>query len=133
MSTRAVYTFADGQEEHHVYKHSDGYPSGALDAVRQALDFSWPLPRFEPDEFAAGFVAANKAYGAGGVRLMPSGRAIEVAPGDIAYRYEVRCMDGELYVKAFSTDYWNETRTEVELFSGTLDDFATFVARDEAA
>jgi hypothetical protein len=64
MSTRALYTFRsdDGTEEYHVYKHSDGYPTGAADAICAALPFAWPLPRYEADEFAAAFVAANKAY-----------------------------------------------------------------------
>jgi hypothetical protein len=29
MSTRALYTTKDDQGEYHVYKHHDGYPSGA--------------------------------------------------------------------------------------------------------
>ncbi len=43
-----------------VYKHRDGYPSGAAQAIEAALPCAWPLPRFEPDEFAAAFVRANK-------------------------------------------------------------------------
>ena len=64
MSTRALYTFrsGDGSEEHHVYVHSDGYPTGAADKIVSALEYAWPLPRYEADEFAAAFVAANKAY-----------------------------------------------------------------------
>jgi hypothetical protein len=64
MSTRAMYTFrnADGSEEYHVYKHSDGYPTGAAEALVAALEHAWPLPRYEADEFAAAFVAANKSY-----------------------------------------------------------------------
>lgn len=64
MSTRALYTFRseDGSEEFHVYKHHDGYPTGAADAIVAALEFAWPLPRYEADEFAAAFVAANKSH-----------------------------------------------------------------------
>ncbi len=62
MSTRAMYTFRNAEgEEHHVYKHHDGYPSGAAEALARALPFAWQLPRYEPDEFAAAFVAGNKA------------------------------------------------------------------------
>ena len=44
-----------------VYKHSDGYPYGAVCWITKALEHAWPLPRFEADEFAAAFVvAANK-------------------------------------------------------------------------
>src|SRR5262249_42976683 len=35
-------------------------PAGAANAIEAALDFARPLPRFEADEFAASFVAANK-------------------------------------------------------------------------
>jgi hypothetical protein len=64
MSTRAMYTFrnADGSEEFHVYKHHDGYPTGAAEALVSALEHAWPLPRYEADEFAAAFVAANKSH-----------------------------------------------------------------------
>jgi hypothetical protein len=64
MSTRALYTFATAgtSDVFHVYKHHDGYPSGALRTIRTAFAwFAWELPRFEPDEAAAAFVAAGKA------------------------------------------------------------------------
>lgn len=64
MSTRAVYIFHDRDTEIAVYKHHDGYPSGACEAIRNALPHAWPLPRFEADEFAAAFVAGNKPSGA---------------------------------------------------------------------
>jgi hypothetical protein len=64
MSTRACYRFidrpGDGAEIVTVYKHSDGYPEGAVCWITRAIDFAWPLPRFEADEFAAAFIAANK-------------------------------------------------------------------------
>ena len=167
MSTRACYSFfdseANGGEVYHVYKHSDGYPegSGGLDAIRKATQLAWTLPRFEADEFAAAFVAANKAFwvrrelelrreamrddararphreaaeaaeqcvrfaderAGGDVRLMQSGAIIDIAPCDIEYRYEVRCLDDELWVKVIETDYWGAQRKESELFSGTLKD-----------
>ncbi len=62
MSTRALYTFIDPEtkQSYHVYRHHDGYPSGAAQHIRAALAYAWKLPRFEADEFAAAFVAANK-------------------------------------------------------------------------
>jgi hypothetical protein len=66
MSTRACYRFfpLNGPNDWPgvvtVYKHRDGYPSGAAEAIEAALPHAWHLPRFEPDEFAAGFVRANK-------------------------------------------------------------------------
>lgn len=67
MSTRACYRFIPENGPNDwpgvvtVYKHMDGYPSGAADAIEAALNFAWPLPRYEADDFAAAFVAANKS------------------------------------------------------------------------
>jgi hypothetical protein len=62
MSTRACYRFIDTEsaEVVTVYKHSDGYLEGAVCWITKALEHAWPLPRFEVDEFAAAFVAANR-------------------------------------------------------------------------
>ena len=66
MSTRACYRFfpLNGPNDWSgvvtVYRHHDGYPSGAAKAIEAALPHAWPLPRFEPDEFAAAFVRGNK-------------------------------------------------------------------------
>jgi len=70
MGTRAIYIFEDEHEEVHVYKHYDNYPQGAVDFIEQAKACAWPLPRFEADEFAAAFVAANKNRRGGEVRLV---------------------------------------------------------------
>ena len=65
MSTRALYTFkgtTDYPGDFNVYKHHDGYPTGAattLDVARAW--FAWPAPRYEADEFAAAFCAAGKS------------------------------------------------------------------------
>lgn len=60
MSTRAIYSFETEYGVVHVYKQHDGYPTGAADALKAAQAFAWPLPRYEGDDFAAAFVAANK-------------------------------------------------------------------------
>ena len=70
MGTRAIYIFEDEHEEVHVYKHYDNYPQGAVDFIENAKEFAWELPRFEADEFAASFVAANKDRKGGGIRLV---------------------------------------------------------------
>ena len=70
MGTRAIYIFEDEHEEVWAYKHYDNYPQGAVDFVENAKEFAWELPRFEADEFAAAFVAANKDRRGGGVRLV---------------------------------------------------------------
>lgn len=94
MSTRAVFTFSDPSTKGRpllVYKHHDGYPSGAIEALIKARDsgLCWPLPRFEADEFAAAFVAANKGRGGGGIRLLGAGDWRALSPGDIDYVYHV--------------------------------------------
>jgi hypothetical protein len=122
MSTRACYRFIDENGTWTVYKHHDGYPEGAVDFITAALDYAWPLPRFEADEFAAAFVAANK-QGArdlaedpywkdkprdtwmigGGVRLVNSGDpdAFRTFASDIAYLYDITVKKGKLYVRAY--------------------------------
>ena len=70
MGTRAIYQFRDGDDECFVYKHYDNYPQGAVHFIEAAKGFAWKLPRFEADEFASAFVAANKSKNGGGVRLI---------------------------------------------------------------
>lgn len=60
MSTRGIFTFRDDEDRFHIYKHFDCYPHGGLSAICNALHFAWQMPRFEADEFAAAFCAANK-------------------------------------------------------------------------
>lgn len=103
MSTRAIYTFRDADTEVHVYKHHDGYPEGAISWIANARTLAWPLPRFEADEFAAAFVAANKTE-PGGVRLVRDAHEIHVQ-----CRYTITAHDGQLYVAC-------------DGFSGTLDE-----------
>jgi hypothetical protein len=100
MSTRACYTFKNSKVAYHVYKHSDGYPSGAVRWIEAAIPSAWHLPRFEPDDFGAAFVAANKDQ-PGSVRLMPSGDIETIAPGDIAYRYEIESKNDLIWVTVF--------------------------------
>jgi len=77
MGTRAIYIFEDDNEEVAVYKHYDNYPRGAVEFIEEAKAYAWVFPRFEADEFAAAFVAANKNAKGGEVRL-------------VSYKYEDR-------------------------------------------
>jgi hypothetical protein len=84
-----MYSFYDPDGScYHVYKHHDGYPTGAAEALANALTLAWPLPRYEADEFAAAFVAANKDT-RGEIRLMPSGDWKDIAPQNLEYRYVI--------------------------------------------
>lgn len=78
MSTNAVYFFDDTFKNDRgttnicaVYKHYDNYPEGAASHIEAAKDYAWKLPRFEADEFASAFVAANKNKDGGEIRLVP--------------------------------------------------------------
>ncbi len=132
MSTRACYTFKDGTDEFHVYKHHDGYPTGAAEHISNALKNAWPLPRFEADEFAAAFVATNKTHD-GGVRLMHSGKIQEVAPSDIEYRYEIEVAGKDLQITAFETRYWGDKQDETRIWQGPLAEMLAWAEKAEAA
>jgi hypothetical protein len=131
MSTRAVYTFiGEDKETHHVYKHHDGYPSGAADAIANALPYAWPLPRFEPDEFGAAFVAGNKSQG-GGVRLTRHWDN----HGDLKYRYEISLRNSRLRIVAYSATYGVAPDYKVtweKIYAGDLAGFAEFAKRAAA-
>ena len=116
MGTRAVYSFSDDGETYHVYKHWDGYPQNALQYISFAKDRAWKLPRYEADEFAASFVAANK-NGEGDIRLTSH----YDKHGDLDYRYEVRCQsnDKDLQVTIYEIGYGKPDRL---MDQGYLDD-----------
>ena len=130
MSTRAIYTFTDGKETHHVYKHHDGYPTEAAKFILAALPLAWPLPRFEPDEFAAAFVAANKNR-PGGVRLCESGIFAEIAPLDVEYHYVVRRHFHTLRVFAYSIE--GKNCDEHLIFDGAPEQFLAWANAQKAA
>ena len=127
MSTRGIYTFKAFGETFHVYKHSDSYPTGAQIALAAVIDQgkAWALPRFEADEFAAGFVAANKD-GGGNIRLAKS----RTSAADVAYGYTVAQVKGKkaIQLTVTSTDFWDEKTKETKLWTGNLVDFTPEVA-----
>lgn len=131
MGTRAVYTFGTGEEEYHVYKHWDNYPEGAAIFLENAKGNAWQAPRFEPDDFAAAFVAANKT-GPGDVRLMPSGDIGDVAPADIEYHYRVwPAPNGQLIIKAHQVDNWDGMKVLKVVFYGRLKEFIAKFQKEE--
>ena len=121
MGTRAVYTFKSHGEAFHVYKHWDNQPICAAEFISAAIWKAWDLPRFEADEFAAGFIAANKDKG-GDIRLIKSPRHC----GDAAYFYEITGKDNGLHVKVMGYD-------RKQIFSGSLSALSVWAkAYDEA-
>jgi len=122
MSTRAVYTFKDTDgEKFAVYKHHDGYPSGAAEFIDKAREFAWRGTRFEAAEFAAAFVAANKEPGGGGVYLSKGYQA----HCDLDYDYEITSPRGVLTVTAYKREWIEETQIikRVKFFKGSLSSF----------
>lgn len=128
MSTRAVYTFKDESDTFHVYKHHDGYPSGAIQWIVNALEFAWPLPRFEACEFSAAFIAGNKPrekgsiFKGGGVYCTHDWKN----HGDLDYRYEIELHDNELFIRAFEVSCENCRL----IFEGNLSQFEKFVEKN---
>lgn len=120
MSTRAVFTFKDSENIFSVYKHSDGYLTGALDALLKAKKLAWELPRFEASEFATAFIAMNKKRS--GEVYLTTGPEDH---GDLNYRYVVEYKDDDVFITAYAV--WNDG--DEELFKGTLHRFN----RDAAA
>lgn len=106
MSTRALFSFKDSDSLITVYKHYDGYPEkrGAYGFIARAVSFAWELPRFEADDFAAAFVAANKKQGGGDIRLLNA----DTTNGDvlgIEYEYTITAENDCLRVDC--RDLWN--------------------------
>ena len=136
MSTRALYTFKGEttKDSWNVYKHHDGYPSGAAGFLQDTLKFAWELPRYKPDEFAAAFCAAVK-QGGGNVRFMPQNAPLKVASKhctDIEYRYEIfRRPNRTLYIRAYAVDAWDKP-TETLLIECPLIEFAAWADAAEA-
>lgn len=173
MSTRACYRFIPEQGPNDfpgvvtVYKHQDGYPSGAAKAIEAALSYAWPLPRFEADEFAAAFVRGNKksaddfardcekqaaaasdpkqkeaclaiarryreeksyraAVTGGGIRLVPFEGldAYQRFASDIAFLYDIRCVEGKLRVTAYRTAERDGVWTVEKFFEGSTRELA---------
>jgi hypothetical protein len=134
MATRGIWTFVDRdtvpETEYHVYKHWDNYPSGASACIIKVLlsKLCWEWPRWEADEFAAAFIAANKS-GPGDIRLAASRHAAQ----DVAYGYSLWASpDGtNLRIRVVETDYWGKT-SETLVFEGTvmgfLEEFPPFYA-----
>jgi len=114
MSTSGTFTFTDNVDSYHVYVHWDCYPTGAAEYLEATLQAGkvWELPRFEADEFSAGFVATVKNNG-GNVRLVNG----TIEQGNHDYDYHVFKVNHELSVSVSSGGIHNV------LFIGSLKDF----------
>lgn len=106
MSTRAVYTFISksdwGLKEVHIYKHHDGYPTGAIEFIDNATRgyASTDIP--QRDTLVANFIIENRVHG-----------LIEITShwkhhGDLEYRYEIEeDLTIRIFELSFDSDAWS--------------------------
>jgi hypothetical protein len=106
MGTRAVFTFKDKHESFSVYQHYDSYPEYALEAIKDAKDYAWALPRFEASDFSAAFIAANKKPGGGNIYLTDT----HENHSDLEYRYEIEDNDNKLFVKVYEVQEYDDNK-----------------------
>jgi len=127
MSTRAVYTFKDERESYAVYKHYDGYPSGAVDFIKAGIDMSWGGGRFEASDLAAAFVAANKKRG-GDVYLTKG----QNRHGDLDYDYVIYYKN-DLCVDVYEHTWGGENdKKRIRVYRGSFATYYTQKAEPQA-
>ena len=134
MGTRAIYKFEDSNDECFVYKHYDNYPQGAVHFIEAAKEFAWELPRFEADEFASAFVAANKNKAGGEVRLVShhlKGEDEILESHHWCDYYYVISFDGELQVEIQESRYQKDGSVKwKKIWSGTHEDMMKEYGRE---
>lgn len=103
MGTRCIIrvreTLDNPNDEVVIYRHWDGYPDGVVPDLLKLIEegYVWMLPRYEPDEFAAGVVAFMKRveperqkmgrqFMGGNIRIYTSQSE---NPSDIEYEYHI--------------------------------------------
>ena len=122
MSTRCVFTFKDQDgNAFHVYKHYDGYPSGAVDQMRAARPHTWSEDRFAAAEFAAAFIAGNKGQGGGNVYLSKGPQH----HSDLDFSYTVSDSPEGIRIKAFefAFDFEENVMRREKIFDGLFKEF----------
>lgn len=122
MSTRAVYTFKDRYDTYHVYKHHDGYPSGAALWIEGGFqqfndDFDGEPKQFEASELATRFIVANKGR-YGGIYLSKG----HTYHGDLEYRYEIESDSSGAIIRAYKIPFESNVPEQI-IFRGTLKEF----------
>jgi hypothetical protein len=103
MSTNAIIKFADDRVTYFIYKQCDGYPSEVIKCINNALSISFKLPRYEADEFACSFIAANKQR-EGHLYLLNKTEYEEIKY-NIHYMYVVQMIKSKLQVKIYEVDF----------------------------
>jgi hypothetical protein len=111
MATRSNIIVQDEYKRVQVYRHWDGYPTGVIPDLADALQYAWELPRFEADDFAAAIVRAWKQEGGGNIYIDGSPKGFELVHGDTEYVYVVKFdkRKHEPFIEVYDWhDYWLE-------------------------
>jgi hypothetical protein len=90
METRCNVIVEDQYNRIQLYRHHDGYPENFIPDFTQAFHYSWQLPRFEVDEFAAAIVRAWKDEGGGNIRIDGNPKGFELIHGDVEWVCVIR-------------------------------------------
>lgn len=133
MGTKAAIKFTDENgAQAIVYTQYDGDPRGIQQKLQATIksELVWTLPRFEADEFAAGFIAANKKY-SGGIRVLSN---IDDLWCDFLYVVNFNSNLGEIGVTVGHCKGYDELdRPEyVFMWDGRLSTMHTAYAEDAA-
>lgn len=115
MSTRATYGFITPDYNIEFYIHHDGYPEGAADYFKSALEHCKNHEVWGEDNLADSFHRVNDRSRFTKADLH----------GDTEFHYEVFInpeTDRPISLNAYSIG-WDEARTKTAIFSGTLEDF----------
>ena len=88
MSTRCNIIVKDEYNSIQLYRHCDGYPSGVIPDLPEALRFAWELPRMQADDMAAAIIRAWKEN-SGNIYIDGSADLPKTLHGDIEYYYVI--------------------------------------------
>jgi len=109
MSTRSNVIVNDDYTSIQLYRHSDGYPDGkwgVLATLEQALEFAWPLPRFDASDFAAAIVRAWKES-RGNIYIDGTPEGWNLIHGDTEWVYVIQQEVGGVLVRVYDWHrYW---------------------------
>jgi hypothetical protein len=113
MSTNAMIVLKLNGNNIKIFRHWDGNPEHVMPDLQKALALSWPLPRMEPDEFAAAIVATFKT-GEGNIRIIPD------ANFSVEYTYTIHADEN---AGKWAVEIFNDNLGQV-IFNGHIgDDF----------
>lgn len=130
MTATAVFTIRQDDQSHHAILYPIGEPGFVAALAISALDFAWPLPRFEAADWMAALLAAAKPKRLCGAiaenaTIEPCRDWRDGPPPN--YRYELTCSLGRLHIRAFRRDMKAAGLRFEPIYSGDLKGFGVFV------